>query len=498
MPFTRPLHALRRTRQAAAFVPLSLLLLTALISLVHPARAETTSLEEVIREIERQITVLRNDPNAPEEWLELQEINKNFDRINDRHASETDPLRERLHELRQTEAVQEHQRQIEELQVTLEDAYERLHETLNEEGRRQLQERIAQLEQHTASETPQALALGLDVLSYPRVEGSTSTNPLAVIIACKATGTPYVWRDRTERRQGRFAPMRVLNWGAASDFGSRTALALRLAGYRPEAVPAHDGTSAQRSALLINRELTNHSGTHEAYVSIIQGESDIALIARAPSDEERALAEKHGVYLEQTPVARDAFVFINHVNNPVSSLTLDQIRAIYRGDIGNWNEVGGTDAKITPYQREEQSGSQELMKELVMPDLNRPKEHSASDNGEDRMTPRARQLLVAESMSGPYFALTHDENGLAYSVYYYAYYMIGSPRTKLVAIDGVMPAYDTIRDKSYPLTADVYVVARKDLAEDSPAGRWREWLLSPEGQSVVRESGYVPVLETLD
>ena len=65
-------------------------------------------------------------------------------------------------------------------------------------------------------------------------------------------------------------------------------------------------------------------------------------------------------------------------------------------------------------------------------------------------------------------------------------------RVKLVAVDGVMPDQDSIRQRKYPYTTDVYAVLRSDLPKDSLAHQLRDWLLSSEGQVLIEESGYVP------
>jgi ABC-type phosphate transport system substrate-binding protein len=95
-------------------------------------------------------------------------------------------------------------------------------------------------------------------------------------------------------------------------------------------------------------------------------------------------------------------------------------------------------------------------------------------------------------MSGVYLELSSDKVGLGYSVYYYERFMARSPRTRVISVDGIEPTFETIRDRKYPYTCDVLVVTRKGLDETAPARRLRDWLRSPEGQAVVRESGYVP------
>ncbi len=96
-------------------------------------------------------------------------------------------------------------------------------------------------------------------------------------------------------------------------------------------------------------------------------------------------------------------------------------------------------------------------------------------------------------MSSVFLKLTSDKEGLAYSVHYYERFMSGSPRTRTIAVDGVEPTFESIRQRKYPHTTEVFVVTRKGIDPTGPTARLRDWLRSPEGQSVVRESGYVPL-----
>jgi phosphate transport system substrate-binding protein len=112
-----------------------------------------------------------------------------------------------------------------------------------------------------------------------------------------------------------------------------------------------------------------HHGTHSAYLNLINGEADLILVARSPSMMEFELAQLSGVEFDIRPVALDAFVFIANENNPVDGLSLDEIQRIYTGELTNWDQVGGPEGEIHPYQRDEQSGSQQLMLSLVMKGL---------------------------------------------------------------------------------------------------------------------------------
>jgi phosphate transport system substrate-binding protein len=161
-------------------------------------------------------------------------------------------------------------------------------------------------------------------------------------------------------------------------------------------------------------------------------------------------------------------------------LTTAQIRDIYQGKVRDWRNLGGSEGTIVAYHREKNSGSEELMRTLVMAGTL------------FQTPPRGDQQIAEGSMSGLLLALTREKQGLGYSVYYYERYMSGSPGTKVIAVDGIEPTFETIRDRKYPYTCDVFVVTRKGLDENAPARRLRNWLRSPEGQAVVRESGYVP------
>ncbi len=195
-----------------------------------------------------------------------------------------------------------------------------------------------------------------------------------------------------------------------------------------------------RLAEIINRVLVVNASTHDAYVRILEGKSDIGLLARPPSPAELEVARSKSVELEVVPCALDAFVFLVHRDNPVRGLTSAQIRGIYTGVITNWRDVGGKDEAMTPFRREEESGSEQLMRTLVMTGVPFGLPHDY------------RHRLVGQSMAGIYLALTDNPTGIGYSVYYYERFMSGSPKTQVIAVDGVEPTFETIRDRQYPYT----------------------------------------------
>jgi phosphate transport system substrate-binding protein len=295
------------------------------------------------------------------------------------------------------------------------------------------------------------------VADYPKVDGSTTTGPLARLLACDLLAAPCVWS----------AP--------ASANTERT--------YVPDPKAAIPSQTASTITGI------KFSTTHNAYVNLIEGKTDVLLEARLPSPDELAEASAKGVELETHAFALDAFVFLVNTNNPTENMPLATLRDIYAGKITTWSgasiDLGDPAAQIHAYQREPNSGSQELMKQMVMgttPMINAPE-------------------MVVQTMAGPYNTIGGnpvtggggDRLGLGFSVYYYAAVMFSNPQVKMIGVDGVKPTSATISSRAYPLAAEVYVVTRKDATAGSPALEYRDWLLSPDGQRVVKQTGYVPV-----
>ena len=100
----------------------------------------------------------------------------------------------------------------------------------------------------------------------------------------------------------------------------------------------------------------SHSTSHTAFTNLLSGSCEL-VFCHLLSDAQYRQAEAAGVEVEQTPIAREGFVFLVSKKNPVDSLTAEQIKMIYAGEITNWREVGGKDEPIIPYQRNVDSGT---------------------------------------------------------------------------------------------------------------------------------------------
>ncbi len=181
------------------------------------------------------------------------------------------------------------------------------------------------------------------------------------------------------------------------------------------------------------------------------------------------------------PFALDGLIFVVSAENPVGSLTAEQVRKLYTGEITNWKDVGGADEPVAAFQRNAEAGSQTMMKKLVM------------DGLELAQPPTER---VVETMYGLMEAVRGFDGSagaIGYSVYYYANDMRMAEGLKILQIDGVDPAPETFRDGSYPFTSPYYVLRRSGQQAPEGANVLFDWMLSAEGQRLVSAMGYAAV-----
>ncbi len=290
---------------------------------------------------------------------------------------------------------------------------------------------------------------GITMDSYPRVDGSTSTKPLNYIIASELLGLEYVWME--------------------GGMGGR-----EVTFKNHYELPQHF------------REKLLCSQTHNAIVNLINGQVDIIIVARKMSAGEQRYADSLGVSLLETPIALDALDFILNAKNSVNSLTVEQIQSIYLGNTTRWSELGGANEAIKPFIRNANSGSQEMMNEIVMNSAGMPDwEVSLSD----------AENMTLWSMLAVYQELRNYPNGICFTPHYYKEYMMNAytaEGVKTLAVNGIMPDKSSIKNKTYPFVANVFVSIRSDLNSSSNAYKIYSWLQTKEGRKAVEESGYVP------
>ena len=216
----------------------------------------------------------------------------------------------------------------------------------------------------------------------------------------------------------------------------------------------------------------DYTNTDPAYTKLINGETDLIIVTE-PSSDELKRASDAGVELEVTPVVNEGFVFFTNVNNLVNGLSLKEIQDIYTDKITNWNQVGGDNAKIIAYQRPENSGSQTGMLSLVM---------------KDKKIKEPKREEYIESMAN----YDNSKDSIGYSYYYYATTMYGNENIKFLAVDGVSPNHDTIKDESYPLITAYYIVTLKGT-KNGAVSKVKKVMLESKGQEIARNAGYIEI-----
>lgn len=227
------------------------------------------------------------------------------------------------------------------------------------------------------------------------------------------------------------------------------------------------------------------TNTVGAYQRLIDRDVDVIFVA-APSQAQRDAAEAAGMELHLTPIGREAFVFFVNSRNPVEGLTVEQVKGIYSGEITRWNEVGGKNQSIRAFQRAENSGSQSALQRLM----------------EDTPIIEAEREDVVTGMEGiisQVASYRNYKNAIGFSFRYYSTQMVKNDQIRLLALDGVAPTKETIRDGSYPIASEFYAVTAAPIGQPAPESydtrlaALLDWILSPQGQWIIEETGYVAV-----
>ena len=215
-------------------------------------------------------------------------------------------------------------------------------------------------------------------------------------------------------------------------------------------------------------------GTGVGISALLDNTTDIAMASRPIKFSEKMKIKSAGEDVAEIVVAYDALAVVAHPSNPVKQLTRQQLEDIFRGKITNWKQVGGDDRKIVVYSRETSSGTYEFFKESVLKNKN----YMASS-----LSMPATGAII-QSVSQTKGAIGYV--GLAYV----------SPRVKTLSVsyDGkhyAAPTVENATNKTYPIVRPLYYYYNvKKKAEIDPL---IQYILSPDGQDIIKKSGYIPV-----
>jgi phosphate transport system substrate-binding protein len=240
--------------------------------------------------------------------------------------------------------------------------------------------------------------------------------------------------------------------------------------------------------ILVQRWAESYMGSHKGAIvqvtgggsgtgiaALINGTTDVCMASRPMKDDEkRKLRDRYQTMGMEIPVAKDGLSIYLYEQNPVKELTIEQLRSIYTGAVTNWKDVGGADALITLYGRENSSGTYVYFKDNVL-------------LGRD-FSARCQTLPGTAAVVN---AVARDPNGIGYGGAAYAKGVRDCAVKKDAKTAAVLPSAATVKDGSYPITRYLYLYTRT-----RPAGEVKpfvDWILSPEGQQLATQVGYFPL-----
>lgn len=210
-------------------------------------------------------------------------------------------------------------------------------------------------------------------------------------------------------------------------------------------------------------------GSGTGIAALIEGICDIADSSRPIKEEEIKKAKENNINPVAHIIAKDGIAVIVHPTNPISKLTIDQVRDIYTGKISNWKQLGGKDQKIVVVSRDVASGTYECFNEIVLK--------------KQRVRPDA--LLQASNM-----AVASTVKRTKGSIGYIGLGYI-NPSVKVLNINGVEATFDTVMKGIYPISRPLFM-----YTNGKPEGLVKEFIefvLGPEGQKIVEKEGFVPI-----
>ena len=222
-------------------------------------------------------------------------------------------------------------------------------------------------------------------------------------------------------------------------------------------------------------------GSGTGIASLINNTVDLANASRQIKDQEISNAQENGVEPVEYIIARDAIAVIVNPENPVNELTLEQISAIYSGEINNWSEVGGDDLPIVRLSRETNSGTHVYFLEEVL---------RLGDKDSELLF--ATNTLLLPSSEGIIQEVGLNPNAIGYDGLGYI-----TEHVKVLGLasgygaEYIYPSVETVNSGEYAIARNLYMYTNGE-----PTGilaEYLEWILSAEAQQIVQNLGFVPV-----
>ncbi len=210
-------------------------------------------------------------------------------------------------------------------------------------------------------------------------------------------------------------------------------------------------------------------GSLKGIESLISGRCDIAMCSWPISARLRTDAQSKGTRIKGFPFAHDMIVPIVHPSNPITHLTLDQLRGIYTGVVQSWAEVGGNPASIEVVIRSSSSGTAEVWKQVISTS------NALKTGG-----------VVESSNSGVLAYVAEHPNAIGY-----VSFAILNHEVKPLSINGAPPTVNSAKQGKYPILRQLYLYVDEDnLSYDVKS--LIVFVLSARGQQIVSQCGLIP------
>lgn len=220
-------------------------------------------------------------------------------------------------------------------------------------------------------------------------------------------------------------------------------------------------------------------GSGTGIASLIGGTCDLAASSRRMTGKETASASAKGTVPKEWTVALDGLAVVVHPDNPVKQLTLQQLADLFMGTVRNWRALGGAEQAVVLLSREVNSGTHVYFKEHVL--------GAANEFAPEALLLPSSQAIADEVATNP--------AGIGY-------YGMGylNPKNAVVAVAKtasdayIAPSEQAVKDGTYPISRPLFLYVRVDSS--ALAAAFVDFVLSTQGQAIVRQIDFVPVGES--
>jgi phosphate transport system substrate-binding protein len=220
-------------------------------------------------------------------------------------------------------------------------------------------------------------------------------------------------------------------------------------------------------------------GSELGIAALLEGRTDIAATSRPLTESEKAVVKQRtGMRPQEIVIALDAIGVYVHNNNPITRLTLSQLKDILTGEIRNWRDVGGMNRRVDIYNRDKNSGTRSFIQDYVL----------AGQSFSTLALEVSSTPMVTACVARSQGAIGYG--GIAYSHGARIIRMANNPRE-----DGVWPSQENVSSGNYPLSRPLYFYIHPTSLNDN-LGSFIDWLRSSEWQSIVTSAGYYPAPST--